>query len=177
MSRVFIFLLALILGSPAAEAGAGAGEVFKLNRRSVTAPDAMISEIRLGDRETVVQIEYRNSTGSGWVRVFPPGSRDAFFLVDKETSKKYHLIRSRGVPVHPQKATVDRGSRLSLTLWFEAVPFSKFDLMEGDSPLEAATAHDGSRPWHFVDIDLQGDWREIADEGEELKMISNAPGK
>jgi hypothetical protein len=169
MLRLVIWVWLLVLVGWPAELGAD--EVFKLNHRSRTSPDAMITEVRITDRETIVQIEYRNTTGPGWVRVFPPGGKHSFFLMDKQSSRKYTLTKNRGVPVYPKKAVVNKGSRLSLTLWFKAVPFSKYDLLEGD------VAPEEGKSWHFYDIDLQGDWREFADDGEPPKMISNAPGE
>lgn len=169
MFKIILLAWAMILGGLAAEAGAD--EVFRPKHRGSTNPDLVITEVRITDRETVIQIEYHETRRPGLVWVHPPGSKHAFFLQDRESSRKYPLVRSRGVPVYPQKAQVAKGSRLSLTLWFEPVPPSRYNLLEGVAPFE------DNQSWHFTDIDLEGEWREFSDDGEEPKMISNAPAE
>lgn len=171
--------LLLILIWPAS---ARADEIYNINRASVSQPGATLTRIRITPSQTIITVRYVNKDGQGRVRVFPPGTKWTFFIVDKDTSRKYHLTGSQGAPVHPDSRMMRPGDSLTLTLYFPKIPPIRFDLLEGSSPLKDHTS------WHFTDIDLSK-LKAIGGESapkkapekkepqEEMKRIGQAPPK
>ncbi|MDR1921017.1 MAG: hypothetical protein LBS31_04645 [Candidatus Adiutrix sp.] len=147
LAAAFILPLLFSLG-PASPAAADT-VTYAVSRQSITDPDTRITQVKIAEDHAVITLNYTNrGRGPTRAKLYPPGHKMAYYLIETKTSKKYPLTGSSGLPTHPDSATVKPGQSLTFELFFGKIPLANFNLMEGS--LRSAN----ETPWHFHDVEI-----------------------
>lgn len=143
---VILFFLFAFLFSACTD---NAGE-YILDKKCNTKPDLKIIKIIVTENETIIKFNYRNtSRNTFYIKVYPPGHQEAFYIIKSDKSKKFHLLDIKGIPIAPMAAKIKKGEILEFTLTFERIENSmkRFHVIEGE--IEGA-----GRNWHFLNVNI-----------------------
>jgi hypothetical protein len=130
---------------------AGCGTRYALDKASVTVPTLRMTEAIVTKRATRLKFEY-TPDHARQVGVYPPGHAGAFILQTLDRKRTYKLTGVAGVPLLPERTTLDAGETLKFSLTFEPIPDDlwEFHVGEGEHTAEA-----GESSWQFVKVSLR----------------------
>ncbi|MDP5172337.1 MAG: tetratricopeptide repeat protein [Bacteroidia bacterium] len=130
------------------------GKIYKEPRVAAASQNYIrIVEVQITDRETLVKVAAENREGkSYYTRVFPPGSKEAYVLVDRNPDgrggERYELLQVEGISTESAGTLLKPGEEIMFTLKFRKIDdrLGYVNLVEGNLQVGSA--------WNFYQIDL-----------------------
>ncbi len=126
---------------------------YNVNKVCDTSPGLTITKIRVTSNETIVYFHFKNiESRTVLPGVHPPGTNEAFYIIQVDGPKKFLLRNIEGIAVRPSGTEVKAGGAFDFTLTFERIEDSmkRFHLIEGEE-----TGNPNERKWRFLNVDLK----------------------
>ncbi len=127
-----------------------ADKTYKLNRSCDTDKGLKLTRVVFSTKKTALTLTYTN-LGASPVDICtpPPGHREAFFILDPTTNRKFGLTDVEKIAIKPAQSTIQSKRSLTFTLTFEALPMAtkRFHLIEGEVEPEG-----GVTSWRFMNV-------------------------
>lgn len=159
--RMFILLFACLATAITGELCVASAQriqerAYTVNHRCDTDDQLRITKVTLARSETRVQVTFKCNNPDGCAPcTAPPGHKEAFFLKDAKTGKKYDLLNVKGIAILPKRSNMAYGESLFFTLSFAKVADSlnSFHLIEGEVE-PAPDPQTGFIPvmWRFMNV-------------------------
>lgn len=100
--------------------------------------------------KTTIHFKYTNSKNyTEEMTAFPPKHKKAYYISNKDGTKKYPLVSVKGLAINPEWTEVAPNESIKYSLIFDKIPMNAFNLIEGEESLDDLIS------WHFLNIKLQ----------------------
>ncbi|MBI4748441.1 MAG: hypothetical protein HY774_08115 [Acidobacteria bacterium] len=161
-SQLLLWILAIVLAGCSGKLNnnstdkvneAKVNREYKINKTCDTCKDINITKVAVKDNETIITLKCENTNRQPqFFGVYPPGHKEAFYLIKVDNSQKFQLLNIDGVGIRPQWSTIRPQETLNFTLTFERIEDSmrRFHLIEGEIEGDQSTVN-----CHFLNVELK----------------------